>query len=46
MHIHTTKVQKYEQGKIGLQFFICDADNVVEHFEKRIKILNGCPFEG
>ena len=43
---HCAKVQKYEQGKIGLQFFICGANNVVEHYGKIIKILHGCPFEG
>ena len=43
---HCAKVQKYEQGKIGLQFFICDTNNVVEHYAKKIKILHRCPFEG
>ena len=32
---HYSKVQKYEQSKIGLQ-----------HYGKIIKILHGCPFEG
>ena len=40
------KVQKYELGKKGLQFFICVAFNVVEHQGKRFEILHGCPFEG
>jgi hypothetical protein len=40
---HCAKVQKYEQGKLGLQFFICGANNVVEHYGKIIKILNGRP---
>ena len=40
---HCAKVQKYEQVKI---FLICDTNNVVEHYGKRIKILHGCPFEG
>ena len=31
---------KYEQSKI------CVADNVMEHYGKRIKILHGCPLEG
>ena len=43
---HCAKVQKYEQGKIGLQFLICGANNVVEHYGKRTKILHGCVFEG
>ena len=41
---HFEKVQKYQQGKIGLQFFICGANNVGEHFGKKSKILHGCPF--
>ena len=28
---HFVKVQKYEQGKIGLQFF----DVILEHYEKK-----------
>ena len=47
---HCAKVQKYEQGKIGVQFLICDTNNVVEpgvgHYGKLTKILNECPFEG
>ena len=43
---HYAKVQKYEERKIGLQFFICFATNVVDHYVKRIKMLHGCPFEG
>ena len=31
---HCAKVQKYKQGKIGLQFLICGANNVVEHRKK------------
>ena len=27
-------------------FLICGANNAVEHYGKRIKILHGCPFEG
>ena len=34
---HCAKVQKYEQGKIGLQ---CDGNKVVEYYGKRIKILS------
>ena len=34
------------QGKIGLQFLILGTDNVVEHYEIRIKIRHGCLFEG
>ena len=30
---HCAKVQKYEQGKIGVQF--CGANNVVEHYGKK-----------
>ena len=30
MYWHTEKVQKYEQGKIGLHFWTCGTDNVVE----------------
>ena len=40
------KVQKYEQSKIGHQFYICGGINVEEHFGKSIKILHGCPIEG
>ena len=43
---HCAKIQKYEQGKIGIHFFICFANNAVEHYGKRIKILHGCPFVG
>ena len=32
---------EYEQSKIHIH--IC---SVVEHYEKRIKILRGCPFKG
>ena len=39
---HLAKVQKYEQGKIGIHFFTCFANNAVEHYGKRIKILHGC----
>ena len=38
---HCAKVQKYKQGKIGVQFLI--SNNVVGHYGKIIKILNGCP---
>ena len=34
------------QGKIGLHFLICGANNVVEHYGERFKILHVCPFEG
>ena len=37
---HCAKVQKQEQAKIGLQL-ICCANNVVEHYGKIIKILEG-----
>ena len=43
---HCANVQKYEQCKIGLHFFICGAYNAAEHYGKRIKLLWGCPFEG
>ena len=33
---HCAKVQKYEQGKIGLQFY---ANNEVEYYGNRIEIL-------
>ena len=29
-----------------IDFFICGANDVVNHYEKRIKILHGCSFEG
>jgi hypothetical protein len=40
---HTVKVQKYNRAKYVSN---CGANNVVEHYRKRIKILHGCPFEG
>ena len=39
---HCAKVQKYKQGKIGLQFH---ANNEEEYYGKIIKILHRCPFE-
>ena len=38
---HYAKVQKCMQGKIGLHFFICGANNVVAHYGKIIEILHG-----
>ena len=35
------KGQKYEQGKIGLQVFYMCTNNVVEHFEKKLKSCTG-----
>ena len=40
------KSPEIQQGKIGLQFFIYGSKNVKEHYGKRIKILQGCPFGG
>ena len=37
-YTHCAKVQKYN--------LIFGANIVVEHYEKRIEILHGCPFEG
>ena len=37
------KVQKYEEV---CNFLICDANDVIKHYGKYIKILYGCPFEG
>ena len=43
---HCGKVQKYNRAKYVSNFLICWANNVVEHYGKRIEILHGCPFEG
>ena len=40
------KSPEIQQGKIGLQFFICGAKNVVEHYGKRIEILHERCFVG
>ena len=40
------KVQKYEQRKIGLQFFDMGANNLAEQYGERINILHGRSFEG
>ena len=43
---HCVKVQKYIRAQYVSNFFTCGANNVVEYYGKRIKILNGCPYEG
>ena len=43
---HCKKVQKYKRAKCVSNFLICCANNVVQHYRKRIEILHGHPFEG
>ena len=48
-HFFTHTVQKsrnMNKAKQVSNFLICGTYNVVEHYGKRIKILQGCPFEG
>jgi hypothetical protein len=46
VYAHFAKAQKYEQGKIDLQFFDISTNNVVEDHGKIIEILHGCSFVG
>ena len=41
---HCKKVQKYKRAKYVSNFLICGANNVVQHYRKRIEILHGHPF--
>ena len=43
---HCSEVQKYEEGKMVIQFLICRTNIKEEDYGKRTKILHGCLFEG
>ena len=44
--LHMRMFRNMNRAKQVSNFLTCGANNVVEHYGKRIKILHGCPFEG
>ena len=40
---HCAKVQKYNRAKQVSNIWICGADNAVEHYGQRVKVLHGFP---